>query len=410
MTNTNPRARGFDITAAREARDASLSNIVPMPLAGATDEQVAAWRRAQVSVEASFEPYVADLCDKLLAVLKSAIADGRMIAIERPRATPDLVSFKAHDAVLDRRGVTFGDVTIPLHEVQPGAGEPVRLWTAQGGLMLHAPTHGQSAALHAELRERLARWRATDETLLLCIDGETTTIGSSQLHAYGLSLSLRGDPMDLGDISVIADQHGPDKYALGQDLRIVTASGTRIDIAPLSELDLSVQEDIDTASRFVNADFFSIYRPMATERDLGRQAVALPGVKRIVVTTADLAPMQRAYEKWDPSTPLPEYERPVVTILDWTPDAPVNVLDVTRAAWSAYILSLKASEDLGLNDRCHVSPPLLAESAATHVALIGAVSTPHDCVYGSSACYWELSQIEFDAADGTLTISPQMGS
>lgn len=413
MQTTPDFSRTVDIDKLRAERDAKLTSITPISFMNSTADQIEAWRRSHVAAEVSRHPHVDALSRKILDALTFAVKEDRCVGIEHPDAEGGFVYFQPTKTVLDSRGFTFGDVTIELHRVDWHArnpSDPIVVWSDRGRIILHATPFEESCAMYDELSKTLDGWREAGEELLLDIDGETTTIDSNLLYAYGLSLSIAGDVMNLDDIACISSQHGPENYALGRDVRILTTYGRRIRIAPTSSLDLSTPEGIDVASRSINADFGTIYRDIATGIDLGREAVSLPGVKRIVVLADDLAPMERAYAEWNGRSPSPKYDTPVVTLLDWTPAGPVNMLDVTRATWSAYILSLKASEDLGLNERCHVSPPSLADSAKNHLAAVGAVPTPHDCVYGSGECYWELSELEFDASTGTLTITPSMGS
>lgn len=392
------------VEAARANRDANLAKIETTGI-NASVEEILAWRQAHIDNEVTWRPSVALLIDHVVGTLLSAIRACRSIALLRPDAERPLVSFPTHETILDGRGFVFGDIVLPVHDVHWNPERPEGVYHDDQLVILLSASGEESDAHHAVLRERLDAWRDAGRTLLLSIDDETTEIGSDMLYAYGASLSVAGDAMNLDDIAMLLGEAGPTKYATGEDLRIMTLSGRQIDIAPISTIDPSTSEGIDLLSRTINADFHSIYSDIANAKDLGRAAMLLPSVKRVVVKASDLKPMHRETAARDASG------RPQkVVILDWTPGRDVNAQDVTRAAWSAYILSLRASEQAGINERCHVSPPTLADAAAAHVESIGARSTPHDCVYGSGECYWELSDAKFDASTGTLTLIPLMGS
>lgn len=446
-----------DITRMRADRDARLASIEPRHLHGMTEAEIRDWRDLHASVEVTWQPKLGlgPMIDHVLAILERAAVTCRPVSLYHwgdtgPKATVGWLQ----DIVLDAKGFTFGGLTIPLHDMHWDDQHPdtVPLVGRGFGLLVHSD-EGRGD-LHQSLRDALDAWRATADEMIISIDGVQQRLPSEAVVAYGLSLTTGQKPIDLQGIGHFVLTEGDRMSSPTVMLQAMTDDGHVISIAPVSTIHPTDAEGLARLGNAINADFGSIYVDMPGIGDVGRSAIQLPGVDRIVVVARDLAPMERAYAALDAekqaqnelddaayelaqamptateeqrsardaamqaledkvTSPFsrPEYEEGgLIEILAWEPGRAIDALDATRAAWSAYVLSLKASQDLGLNDRCHVSPPHLADVARKHADSIGAVTTPHDCVYGSDACFWELSELSYDPASRTLTIQPQMGS
>ena len=446
-----------DITRMRTDRDARLASIEPRHLHGMTEAEIRDWRDLHASVEVTWQPKltVGPMIDHVLAVLDRAAVSCRPVSLYRWGDTgPKAIVVRYEDVVLDAKGFTIGDVSIRLHDVHWDPKDPDWVVLGDGqdhGLIVRIR---EDDDLHRSLRDALDAWRGAADEMIVSIDGVQKRLPSDAVKAYGLSISVDGDVLDLQGIGRFVMTEGDRMSSPTVMLQAMTDDGHVVSIAPVSSIDLTDDASLEGLGEAINADFRSIYLNMPGIEDVGRSAIMLPGVDRIVVVARDLGPMERAYAALDgekkaqselddaayeiaetmptateeqrsardaamqaledkASDPFsrPEYEQGgLIEILAWEPGRAIDALDATRAAWSAYVLSLKASQDLGLNDRCHVSPPHLADVARTHADRIGAVATPHDCVYGSDVCFWELSELSYDPASRTLTIQPQMGS
>lgn len=447
-----------DITRMRADRDARLASIEPRHLHGMTEAEIRDWRDLHASVEVTWQPKLAvgPMIDHVLAVLKRAALACRPVSLYRWGDTgPKAVVGWFQDVVLDAKGFSFGGATIRLHDTHWNEELPDGVSVDDGlnyGLLVHSGD--ERVDLHKSLRDALDAWRTTADEMIVSIDGVQTRLRSEAVVAHGLSLSTDGTVLDLQGIGRFDLTDGDTMRSPTIMLQAMTDDGHVVAIAPVSTIHPADAGALTRLGKVINADFGSIYVDMAGIGDVGRSAILLPGVDRIAVVARDLGPMERAYAALDTerqaqndlddaayeiaeamptateeqrsardaamqaledklSSPFsrPEYEQGgLIEILAWEPGRAIDALDATRAAWSAYVLSLKASQDLGLNDRCHVSPPHLADVARTHAESIGAIATPHDCVYGSSECFWEHSELSYDPASRTLTIQPQMGS
>ena len=447
-----------DIARLRTDRDARLASIEPRHLHGMTEAEIRDWRDLHASVEVTWQPKLAvgPMIDHVLTVLGRAAVACRPVSLYRWGDTgPKAVVMRYEDVVLDAKGFSFGDATIRLHDTHWDEELPDSVSVGDGlghGLLVHSGD--ERGALHQSLRDALDAWRATADEMIVSIDGVQERLPSQAVVAYGLSLTTGGKPIDMQGIASFHLTEGDRMSSPTVMLQAMTDDGHVVSIAPVSTIHPTDADGLARLGEAINADFGSIYVDMPGIDDVGRSAIQLPGVDRIVVVARDLGPMERAYAALDAekktqsdlddaayelaeamptateeqrsardaamqaledkiSSPFsrPEYEEGgLIEILRWEPGRAIDALDATRAAWSAYVLSLKASQDLGLNDRCHVSPPRLADVARAHADGIGAVATPHDCVYGSDACFWELSDLSYDPASRTLTIQPQMGS
>lgn len=447
-----------DITRMRADRDARLASIEPRHLHGMTEDEIRDWRDIHASVEVTWQPKLAvgPMIDHVLAILDRAATTCRPVSVYRWSDTgPKAVVGWFQDVILDAKGFSFGDATIRLHDTHWNEEAPDTVSVDDGlsyGLLVHSGN--ERGDLHESLRDALKAWRSTADEMIVSIDGVQKRLPSEAVVAYGLSLSTDGAVLDLQGIGRFDLTGGDSMRSPTVMLQAMTDDGHVVSIAPVSTIHPTDAQGLTRLGTAINADFGSIYVDMPGIGDVGRSAIQLPGIDRIVVVARDLGPMERAYAALDAEKQMqnelddaayelaeamptateeqrsardaamqaledkvsaafsrPEYEQGgLIEILAWEPGRAIDALDATRAAWAAYVLSLKASQDLGLNDRCHVSPPHLADVARAHVDAIGAAATPHDCVYGSDACFWEISELSYDPASRTLTIQPQMGS
>jgi len=449
-----------DITTARGQRDAFLATIPARRLDSMTEVEIKAWRDAHAAYEPSWleQPAIGPMIDHVLGVFDASLVACRDVSIyRRDENGGSFVTARANDVVLTGTTIDFAGVSIAIHDTGFSHEQVDALRIGDDyAVLVHTDTD-KAAELHQQLRDRLDAWRDAGEQLLITIDGTTVEVPASETFAYGFSLSVPGGALNhvlnLDALARLQVSEGGSMRSPTTEIHMLTADGHEISIAPVSTIDLSLQQDLDALSNMLNTDFGPIYRDVVGVADTGRDAVRVPGVRRVVVRARDLKPMHQAYADQEAATgrqagiaaeqaaidampsgtdeeialkhaaqaayydkPRPEFHAPdyeeggLVDVLVWEPEGPVDALDLTRAAWAGYVLSLKASEDLGLNPRCHVTPGSLADVAAAHVAAIGAVATPHDCVYGSDMAYWECSEVTFDADTGTICIVPSLGS
>jgi hypothetical protein len=445
-----------DITTARGQRDAFLATIPARRLDSMTEVEIKEWRDAHAAYEPSWleQPAIGPMIDHVLGVFDAALVACRDVSIyRRDENGGSFVTARPNDVVLTGTTIDFAGLSIAIHDTGFSHEQVDALRIGDDyATLIHTDTE-KASALHDVIRAQLDGWRESGETLLVTIDGETVEAPASEVWAYGFSLSIPGRILNLDALARLHASEGLTMRSPTIETVLLTADGHEVSIAPVRSLDLTREECRETLSNMLNSDFGPIYLDLIGIPDTGRNAVQVPGVRRVVVQARDLKPMHQAYADQEAATgrqagiaaeqaaidampagtdeeialkhaaqaahydkPRPEYHAPtyeeggLIDVLVWEPKGPVDALDLTRAAWAGYVLSLKASEDLGLNPRCHVTPGGLADVAAAHVADIGAVATPHDCVYGSDMAYWECSQVSFDADTGTIVIVPSLGS
>jgi hypothetical protein len=420
-----PAVQQPSIADLRLERDARLTTIQPASYHAMSEEAVAAWRETQISCEivrGGATPIVAALIDHVLAAVDQAALQCTKVAIvQLDDIRPSITPFSIDDVVLNVSSIDFGGISIHLHDTQCQTHDLDWIEIGENrehAVLLHASID-EACKLHDQLRERLNLWRSSGETLLVSIDGAMSKKPSDEVWAIGLSFSTDETKIDLEQLSSIFESYGDSMSRPVTEITLMTSDGHVVSIAPVSTIDPTDAGSLESLSKMLNANFQSIFQRLSVREDVGRSAIRVAGVKRVVVQARDLAPMCRAYALIDADRDhdaegtfvAPVYEEgAMIDVLVWEPKSDVDALDLTRAAWAGYVLSLKASEDLGLNDRCHVPAGGFVEAARAHVDAIGAVATPHDCVYGSDMSYWELSKVTFDAETGTLAIVPQLGS
>ena len=170
------------------------------------------------------------------------------------------------------------------------------------------------------------------------------------------------------------------------------------------EIDLTTEIGFMDAEAVISQSIGSLYAPRISDFD----HITLVGVQRIIVKTEDMAPLLQRDINDIMTKPMakPTY----VHILDWKIEDKVNAQKVLKVACAAYLISLSASANRGINERCHIPFQDIIDDAIEHLLDANMTITPHDCVYGSSEMFWDGVIIDFDQETGTLTIDPELGS